>query len=471
MWRAFRTLAGLLWLAGWRGTEGLIEIVEEQRCHDAEFRLTCRDLDTHIAVLEAWYTAADDYTPPNGSRTHEPILTGRDAELDRVYTYSSPKHNGVYEPTNRTFENITWAMEYSDWNDSVETVNDSVETVNISDCASFSRSYSSLNEGERARPVARNTSINLRAPVSYRCTGVNHCSFLLGQDYPRSRRWSPGVVYIKYACFDDLVSIHYCNREVSLAASGPDSEGYVRTPGYPHYYVGDRCRWRLQATEQRIRLTFLDVSLRSIGPFEKKCTDYITVTDGNGETLLSTCDQVNLPLRVTSLTDSVEISVEAQSKGAYPKRGILMHYKSVGCVPLPAPSNGYLVYRNRHVAHYMCNVNHVYVDTRQRARVIWCYDDNKWNDTIVPCVEEATAVVADNSSSVGSDTGKLPHNDGNMIVDIVIPSLLIAALFIGNAFIVLVIYKYRKRKPDDLEDEFNTIPLSANGVHSAGNAV
>lgn len=59
-----------------------------------------------------------------------------------------------------------------------------------------------------------------------------------------------------------------------------------------------------------------------------------------------------------------------------------------------------------------------------------------------------------------------------MIVDIVIPSLLIAALFIGNAFIVLIIYKYRKRKTDDIDDEFNTIPLSVNGnVYSAGNAV
>lgn len=60
-----------------------------------------------------------------------------------------------------------------------------------------------------------------------------------------------------------------------------------------------------------------------------------------------------------------------------------------------------------------------------------------------------------------------------MMVDIVIPSLLIAALFVGNALIVLIIYKYRKRKEgDEVEDEFNTIPLSVNGnVHSAGNAV
>ncbi|CAG9121554.1 unnamed protein product [Plutella xylostella] len=71
-----------------------------------------------------------------------------------------------------------------------------------------------------------------------------------------------------------------------------------------------------------------------------------------------------------------------------------------------------------------------------------------------------------------TEDSKLPHTEANMLVDIVIPSLLIAALFIGNAFIVLIIYKYRKRKTDDIEDEFNTIPLSVNGnVHTAGNAV
>ncbi|CAG5056445.1 unnamed protein product [Parnassius apollo] len=88
-------------------------------------------------------------------------------------------------------------------------------------------------------------------------------------------------------------------------------------------------------------------------------------------------------------------------------------------------------------------------------------------------VEEATITAAGNDSAPDSPHKdiKLPHNEANMIVDIVIPSLLIAALFIGNAFIVLIIYKYRKRKTEDLDDEFNTIPLSVNGLHNAGNAV
>ncbi|CAG4973002.1 unnamed protein product [Colias eurytheme] len=331
-------------------------------------------------------------------------------------------------------------------------------------------------------------------------TGVNHCSFVLAEDFPPSKKWAPGVVFIKYACFDDSLTVHYCNREVFVSERGADSEGYIRTPGYPHFYVGDECRWRLRVhPEQRIRVTLLDVSLRSVGPFETNCTDYVAVKDSNGDSLYTSCDQVDTPLRLVSTTDTVEVLVEAKSKGAFPKRGVLLHYKSINCVTLQAPSNGYIVYRNEDVAHYMCNVNYVFVDTRQRARMLWCYDDNRWNDTVPSCIavglgsgripiycqecvnttrgykKETTpsVVVANNSSqeAVDKDT-KLPHNEGNMIVDIVIPSLLIAALFIGNAFIVLIIYKYRKRKTDDLEDEFNTIPLNVNGnVHSAGNAV
>lgn len=65
-----------------------------------------------------------------------------------------------------------------------------------------------------------------------------------------------------------------------------------------------------------------------IGPFEKECIDFVSVEDSNGSVLLSTCEQVDLPLRLTSNTDTVEVVVEAKSKGAFPKRGVLLHYKS-----------------------------------------------------------------------------------------------------------------------------------------------
>ncbi|XP_050552285.1 uncharacterized protein LOC118273271 [Spodoptera frugiperda] len=484
---------GLLWFILCLGdVDGLIEIVEEQQCHENEFRLTCRDLDSHIAVLEAWYTSAEDY---HYNTTHESlrIKTENDSELNKVYVYSSPKHNGVYQPSNHSTldnsSNVNSTFDFIDlFNDTDnvmlynDTVDMSVDFVNVSGCGlpTFARSYASWREGDkRRRQQSREAAVNLRAPVSYRCTGVNHCNFVLYEDFPPAKRWTPGVVYIKYACFDDTLSVHYCNREVKVAEMGEDSEGYIRTPGYPHFYVGDECRWRLRVNpEQRVRVTLMDVSLRSIGPFENRCTDHVTVQDLNGDILLSSCDQVDLPLRLISVTNVVDVTVEAKSIGAYPKRGVLLHYKSIGCVTPPPPSNGYLVYRNEDVAHYMCNVNFVFVDTRQRARLIWCYDDNRWNDTVPLCVEEGSPVgvtdtEGDSKRQEEYSTTLAPHDVPDMMVDIVIPSLLIAALFVGNALIVLIIYKYRKRKEgDDVEDEFNTIPLSVNGnVHSAGNAV
>lgn len=35
-----------------------------------------------------------------------------------------------------------------------------------------------------------------------RCSGVNHCSFLLTSDYPVAEDWGPGVVFIKYGCIN-----------------------------------------------------------------------------------------------------------------------------------------------------------------------------------------------------------------------------------------------------------------------------
>lgn len=157
--------------------------MEEQRCHDYEFRLTCRELDSHIAVLEAWYTSIDDYQRvSNATHASLKLKTENDSELNRVYIYSSPTHNGVYEPTtstktNHSIVNVT-KFDFNETfvNDSLWLVNDtvdmSVELLNMSDSCGgeeFARSYASWREGDRRRKVtSRASSINLRAPLSYR---------------------------------------------------------------------------------------------------------------------------------------------------------------------------------------------------------------------------------------------------------------------------------------------------------------
>jgi hypothetical protein len=157
----------------------LSEIVEEQQCHDFGFRLTCRDLDSHIAVLEAWYTSMEDYQRENSTQVANKlrIKTENDSELNRVYVYASPKHNGVYEQRNQTgfsFDNASLTVNntFDVFSDFVnDTIDMGVEFVNSSGCGAvtFSRSYGSWRECDKRRKSSeRNSSINLRAPVSYR---------------------------------------------------------------------------------------------------------------------------------------------------------------------------------------------------------------------------------------------------------------------------------------------------------------
>lgn len=140
-------------------------------------------------MLEAWYTSIEDYGRDiNTSQKHESLKlkTENDSELNQVYVYSSPKHNGVYEPTASTmnhsiFDNVSVneTFDFNDtlfFNDSLLYLNDSVdmtvEFVNASDgCngVSFARSYASWREGDkRHHGLIRNSSVSLRAPLTYR---------------------------------------------------------------------------------------------------------------------------------------------------------------------------------------------------------------------------------------------------------------------------------------------------------------
>ena len=53
----------------------------------------------------------------------------------------------------------------------------------------------------------------------------------------------------------------YCNMHVKVAG---DEEGYIRTPGYPLYYLGENsCGWIFKSLPgQRIALTIHDLHIR-----------------------------------------------------------------------------------------------------------------------------------------------------------------------------------------------------------------
>lgn len=102
----------------------------------------------------------------------------------------------------------------------------------------------------------------------------------------------------------------------------------MKTPGYPGYYIGESsCRWTLKASpQQRVRINFLDVSVRGVAPFEDSCIDTVIVSE-NGLNLLSTCGDVPEDTVITSDGSVLNVTFETFSKNLFPKRGFLFYYK------------------------------------------------------------------------------------------------------------------------------------------------
>lgn len=108
-------------------------------------------------------------------------------------------------------------------------------------------------------------------------------------------------------------------------------QGFIVSPGYPGYYVGDtNCSWRLTVpSSQRIRLTILDLNLRcehffSLGKLnflqlhfqfsflfqtdEVPCVDVLEVLDTNiGELLFSSCIESSKPIEVLSHSSEIKV--------------------------------------------------------------------------------------------------------------------------------------------------------------------
>ncbi|XP_077285759.1 uncharacterized protein LOC143910971 [Arctopsyche grandis] len=395
---------------------GYIEIVEQQACHDNEFRLTCPMLDTHMAILEAVFT------PANSTNLINPFNQSDLATEDDNY--------------------ITCA--------------DSFFLI--------SYPHTSAEKYRANRRMAENRSMeeNIRAPVSRRCSGVNHCSFVLNLDHKESRSWGAGLVYIKYVCMDDSRVTKFCNTEVEVG------EGFVHNPGYPHYYVGENiCRWHLRAAKgQTVQLTLLDLSFRTVvEPFESQCVDKLIIQDGvSGQILLTSCEQVDEPIMFESEGSTMDVYIRTNSKKAYPKRGVLFQYKALGCITPPAPSGGYLAWRQGAEAYFMCCVGHTFPDG-QRQRTLRCLRRNAWDKTLPDCVEQGVKIWDGNGTYVVNNTNNSVGNQhsNTMLVDVIIPSLIIAFLFLGNAVIVFIIFKYRKRKEETMgeDEEFTTLTREA----------
>ncbi|XP_035777090.1 uncharacterized protein LOC118458556 isoform X2 [Anopheles albimanus] len=238
----------------------------------------------------------------------------------------------------------------------------------------------------------------------------------------------------------------------------PLRQGFLMTPGYPKYYIGDSvCQWTLYAGQhQRIKLTVLDLALRH----DDECRDYLHIVDLNtNHTLFHSCTESTRPIEIVSIQERLEVSVRTTTKVIYPKRGVLLHYTALGCeVPSPTPGRMKLVRRTENKAKYVCDPLHVFPDTGETSRELICTAKHAWNRALPPCVEKRTT---EGSGLVShyeqkrrfSEIDRMSDNQADTVYDILIPSFVIAALFIVNGIVFAVIMRYRNKRKQRLDLE------------------
>uniref|UniRef100_A0A182S5P6 CUB domain-containing protein n=1 Tax=Anopheles maculatus TaxID=74869 RepID=A0A182S5P6_9DIPT len=231
----------------------------------------------------------------------------------------------------------------------------------------------------------------------------------------------------------------------------PLRQGFLMTPSYPKYYIGDStCRWTLYAgVHQRIKLTVLDLALR----YDEECRDYLQVVDINtNQTLFHSCTESSRPIEIVSIQERLEVSVRTTTKVIYPKRGVLVHYTALGCeLPSPTPGHMRLVRRTEHRVKYVCDPLHVFPDTGESVRELICTAKHTWNRPLPACIEkratEGSGLVShyEQKRRYG-DTDNMSDKQADTVYDILIPSLIIAGLFVVNGIVFAVIMRYRNKR-------------------------
>lgn len=230
------------------------------------------------------------------------------------------------------------------------------------------------------------------------------------------------------------------------------------TPSYPKYYIGESiCRWTLHAgLHQRIKLTVLDLALR----FDEECRDYLQVVDLNtNRTLFRSCTETNRLIEIVSVEERLEVSIHTTTKVIYPKRGVLIHYTALGCeVPSPTPGHMQLVRRTERRAKFVCDPLYVFPDTGESSRELICTAKHTWNRPLPACIEkratEGSGLVShyEQTRRFG-DIDSMSDKQADTVYDILIPSFIIAGLFIVNGIVFAVIMRYRNKRKQRLDLE------------------
>ncbi|KAG4073530.1 hypothetical protein HA402_000754 [Bradysia odoriphaga] len=228
----------------------------------------------------------------------------------------------------------------------------------------------------------------------------------------------------------------------------PLLQGFLATTGYPKFYIGEsNCSWRISAPiGQRVRITILDINLR----YDFMCKDFIQIFDLEiGRTLFNSCSEYARPIQVLSDSNHIMISVNTTSKVAYPKRGVLLHYTALGCLTPSAPLHGRLVHKSENSAKYICDPTFVFPDTAVSSRELICTSSHTWDKVLPNCIEKSSVhksgIITVSQFNHKKHKVTMAEKD-DLMNNIIIPSSVIAILFIVNALVFLAIMRCRQRK-------------------------
>ncbi|XP_011877755.1 PREDICTED: uncharacterized protein LOC105567469 [Vollenhovia emeryi] len=397
---------------------GYMEVIQEQRCSHDVLRLTCRSLKAFIFILEAEYHANHTELCQDESKSLKELKMWTNKGSTRRWT-NAKGLKGNY-------------------------ILDDEEDI-----------------------------IDIRPSLNNRCSGQKHCRYNLIADRPAAHSWIPGGISLKYACIPEAAVRPYCNEDVKVIGEG----GYIHTPGYPLYYLGEPCGWVFTTYPgQRILLTFHDLNIR--GPnADGSCVDIVRARE-RGSTLFEFCGTV---AGAQVLSDSNELTLDfVASRRFYNARGFLLQYQVLGCPEVSAPNGSYVSNGTLTSRTFLCKSGSVFPDSRERKRTLECRN-GKWNETAAElpgCVATSAVIVKSESEHhhLASLSGDNIHGTGvrigrgedavaggsispvmdsaqsammkqaDYVVDVVLPTVLIALLFVGNAIIVYIIFQFRKRK-------------------------
>lgn len=231
--------------------------------------------------------------------------------------------------------------------------------------------------------------------INKECGGQVSCKFSLQThvplDHQSSQVWKNGTLWVRYHCVKQTSFHRVCGTEVR------SQEGWLKSVGYPQYYLGEPpvCTLTVTADEgQRLQLTITDLSVREIlQPTEDRCRDTVQVNEGS-KVLLARCGDSNKPLQVISEGPSLNVTLTA-SDHLFPKRGYVAHYQALGCPTPEVPKDGYLAFRNSTHAEFWCCVRHVFPDTMTRKKVLECVTRlNTWNEELPDCIGNSSVCLS-----------------------------------------------------------------------------